>query len=64
MSILLAGTFMLGLFLGVLIICLLTSGNENEETKELLGVDRKLPLDAYSYPDSYPDTLPWGSERN
>lgn len=63
MYILLAGAFMLGALVGVVIICLLIIAQESEEPMELLGMDRKLPLDSYSYPDSYPDTLPRGSEK-
>ena len=63
MYILLAGAFVLGAIVGVAIICLLIIAQESKEPMELLGMDRKLPLNSYSYPDIYPDTLPQGSER-
>jgi hypothetical protein len=63
MYILLAGAFVLGALLGVVIISLLIIAQESDEPMELLGMDRKSPLDSHRYPDSFPDTLPRKSER-
>jgi hypothetical protein len=48
MFILLAGTFMLGVFLGVLIFCLLIIAKETRGAKTLPESDRKLTSVPYN----------------
>jgi hypothetical protein len=49
MFILLAGAFILGFFLGVLIICLLIIAKESRERKILPGSERALTSVPYNY---------------
>jgi hypothetical protein len=57
MYILLAGAFMLGALVGMVVIGLLILAQASEETMELLGVDRRLPLSFYDCPDTLPGDL-------